>query len=151
MALSIISKNKTNKSIKCWITINIQIKGNNRKWKSKKYILFCFPGEAVGVWEAAERGAQEAHGGEEGEEEGGEKTQAPERARRTRTAREGRGPAQRWVSSSSVSASRLQLTLMLLVANLADIKWCKKSEEWLKPWHMGTHLSTQLELLFSVH
>ena len=31
-------------------------------------------------------------------------------------------------------------TLMLLVANLAIIKWCKIPEKWLKPWHMGTHL-----------
>ena len=31
-------------------------------------------------------------------------------------------------------------TLMLLVANLANTKWCKKPEEWLKTWHMGTHL-----------
>ena len=33
------------------------------------------------------------------------------------------------------------LTLMLLVANLANSKWCKKKiEKWLKPWQMGTHL-----------
>ena len=32
------------------------------------------------------------------------------------------------------------LTFILLVVNLADIKWCKKPEKWLKPWHMGTHL-----------
>ena len=31
------------------------------------------------------------------------------------------------------------LTLMLLVANLANTKWVKKTEEILKPWHMGTH------------
>ena len=29
---------------------------------------------------------------------------------------------------------------MLLVANLANTKWCRKPEKWLKPWHMGTHL-----------
>ena len=32
------------------------------------------------------------------------------------------------------------LTLMLLVANLANAKLCKKYEKWLKAWHMGTHL-----------
>ena len=32
------------------------------------------------------------------------------------------------------------LTILLLVTNLANTKWCKKSEKWLKPWHMGTHL-----------
>ena len=32
------------------------------------------------------------------------------------------------------------LTPMLLVANLANTKWCKKPEIWLKPWHMGAHL-----------
>ena len=30
-------------------------------------------------------------------------------------------------------------TLMLLVDNLANTKWCKKPEKWLKPWQMGTH------------
>ena len=29
---------------------------------------------------------------------------------------------------------------MLLVANLDNIKLCKKPEKRLKPWHMGTHL-----------
>ena len=29
---------------------------------------------------------------------------------------------------------------MLLVANLANTKSCKKPEKWLKPRHMGTHL-----------
>ena len=33
-----------------------------------------------------------------------------------------------------------ELTLMLLVANQAITKWCKKPEKWLKPWNMGTHL-----------
>ena len=33
------------------------------------------------------------------------------------------------------------LTLMLLVPNLANTKWCKNLKKWLKPWHMGTHLS----------
>ena len=34
----------------------------------------------------------------------------------------------------------LPLTLMLVVANLANTKWCQKPEKWLKPWQMGTHL-----------
>ena len=38
------------------------------------------------------------------------------------------------------------LTLMLLVANLANTKWRERPENWLKPWHMGTHLSAQWEL-----
>ena len=29
---------------------------------------------------------------------------------------------------------------MLLVANLANTKVCKKPEKLLKPWQMGTHL-----------
>ena len=29
---------------------------------------------------------------------------------------------------------------MLLVANLANTKWCKKPEKWPKPWQMGTHM-----------
>ena len=28
---------------------------------------------------------------------------------------------------------------MLGVANLANTKWCKNPEKWLKLWHMGTH------------
>ena len=35
---------------------------------------------------------------------------------------------------------QLPLTLVLLVANLANSKWCKKLEKWLKHWHMDTHL-----------
>ena len=35
---------------------------------------------------------------------------------------------------------------MLLVANLANTKWCKKPEKWLRPWHMGTHLRVLSEL-----
>ena len=31
-------------------------------------------------------------------------------------------------------------TPMLLVANIANTKWCKKPANWLKPWHVGTHL-----------
>ena len=34
----------------------------------------------------------------------------------------------------------LYLTLMRLVANLANTKRCRKPEKWLKPWQMGTHL-----------
>ena len=34
----------------------------------------------------------------------------------------------------------LHIFLMLLVANLTIRKWCKNMKEWLKPWHMGTHL-----------
>ena len=37
------------------------------------------------------------------------------------------------------------LTLMLLVANLANTKWCKNPEKWLNPWHMGTHLRVLYE------
>ena len=29
---------------------------------------------------------------------------------------------------------------MLLVSNLANTKWCKKPEKWLKPWHLGSHM-----------
>ena len=36
--------------------------------------------------------------------------------------------------------SSMSLTLMLLVANLANRKWYNKSEKWLKLWHMGTYL-----------
>ena len=32
------------------------------------------------------------------------------------------------------------LTLMLLLANLANKKWCKKSWKTLETWHVGTHL-----------
>ena len=32
------------------------------------------------------------------------------------------------------------LTLMLLVANSTNTKWCEKPEKSLKPWQMGTHL-----------
>ena len=32
------------------------------------------------------------------------------------------------------------LTHMLLVANLANTKWCWNLKKWLKPWQMGTHL-----------
>ena len=34
----------------------------------------------------------------------------------------------------------VSLILMLLVANFANTKWCKKAEKWLQPWHMGTDL-----------
>ena len=39
-----------------------------------------------------------------------------------------------------VEIYNLSLILMLLVANLANTKWCEKYEKWPKPWHMGTHL-----------
>ena len=39
-----------------------------------------------------------------------------------------------------VMKTSYMLTVMLLVANLANTKWCKNPEKWLKPWHMGTHL-----------
>ena len=44
------------------------------------------------------------------------------------------------VVAISSSVSYYGLTLMLLVVNLADTKWCKKPGKWLKPWQMGTHL-----------
>ena len=31
------------------------------------------------------------------------------------------------------------LTLMLQAATMANTKWCKYPENWLKPWHMGMH------------
>ena len=37
------------------------------------------------------------------------------------------------------------LTLMLLLANMAKTKRCKKPEKWLKPWQMGTHLKALRE------
>ena len=45
-----------------------------------------------------------------------------------------------WVLQLSLIA-----TLMLLVANLASTKLCKKTEKWLKLWHMGTHLTVLSE------
>ena len=35
---------------------------------------------------------------------------------------------------------------MLLVANLANTKLCKKPGKWLKPWHIGTHLRVLSEI-----
>ena len=35
--------------------------------------------------------------------------------------------------------------LKLLVTNSANSKWCKKTEKWLKPLHMGTHLKVLSE------
>ena len=32
------------------------------------------------------------------------------------------------------------LTLILVVTYLAKTKWCRNTEKWMKPWHMGTHL-----------
>ena len=43
-----------------------------------------------------------------------------------------------WLLSAIVGINGL--TFMLVAANLANTKWCKKPEKWLKPWHMGTHL-----------
>ena len=40
----------------------------------------------------------------------------------------------------TLSRPRGTLTLMLLVANLANTKRCKKNEKLLKPWQMSTHL-----------
>ena len=40
----------------------------------------------------------------------------------------------------NILCSRVLLALMLLVANLANTKRCKKPEKLLKPWQMGTHL-----------
>ena len=31
----------------------------------------------------------------------------------------------------------IYIALMVLVANLANTKWCKLPVKWLKPWHMG--------------
>ena len=39
-----------------------------------------------------------------------------------------------------VSGLGSPLALMLLLANLASTKWCKKPEKSLKPWHIGIHL-----------
>ena len=39
----------------------------------------------------------------------------------------------------------VNLTLMLLVANLANTKWCKKTWKCLKPLQMGTHLKVLSE------
>ena len=44
------------------------------------------------------------------------------------------------VAKSSLTILVKSLTLMLLEANLDIIKWCKKPEKSLKPWHIGTHL-----------
>ena len=42
--------------------------------------------------------------------------------------------------SFAVLTITTSLTLMLLEANLANTKWCKNTEIWLKPWQMVTHL-----------
>ena len=34
---------------------------------------------------------------------------------------------------------------MLLLANFANTKWCKKTEKWLNPWQIGTHLRVLTE------
>ena len=38
------------------------------------------------------------------------------------------------------SGLRRCLTLMLLVANLANTKWCINPGKWSKPWQMGAYL-----------
>ena len=46
-----------------------------------------------------------------------------------------------WMCVSPYEITRGHLlALTLLVANLANTKWCKKPWKWFKPWHMGTHL-----------
>ena len=42
--------------------------------------------------------------------------------------------------STSDNKLNFLINLVVLVANLAKTKWCKKPEKWLKPWQMGTHL-----------
>ena len=42
-----------------------------------------------------------------------------------------------WILLATFSHS---LTLLPVVANFVNMKWWKKAEDWLKPWHMGTHL-----------
>ena len=51
-----------------------------------------------------------------------------------------RAPASSGLHTRSHVVGGRVLTLMLLVANLANTKWCKNSEKWRKPWQMGTHL-----------
>ena len=45
-----------------------------------------------------------------------------------------------YVTIGSTVILLLTLTLMLLMANFVDTKWCKHilKQNWLKPWHMGT-------------
>ena len=38
-------------------------------------------------------------------------------------------------------------TVMLLVANLANTKWCTAPEKLLKTWHIGTHLRVLTDAL----
>ena len=45
-----------------------------------------------------------------------------------------------YVSEDHVAMCMRVLTLMLVVANLTNTRWCKNPEKWLKTWHMGTHL-----------
>ena len=45
----------------------------------------------------------------------------------------------RWVCLFELVCA-VMLTLMLLVAYLANSKRRNKPEKWLKHWHMGTHL-----------
>ena len=49
-------------------------------------------------------------------------------------------------SSTSIVLASEGLTLMLLMANLAKTKWCKKPEKWMKQAHWYSYESTQWEL-----
>ena len=52
------------------------------------------------------------------------------------------------ISSSLIDhPDNTHLTLMLLVANLVNMKWWQKAEKWLKPWQMGTHLRVLSETI----
>ena len=56
---------------------------------------------------------------------------------------EGRGGTSEYSSPQKYEKDFLKyisLTLMLQVADFANTKWCKNVKEWLKPWHMDTHL-----------
>ena len=44
-----------------------------------------------------------------------------------------------------IPRDHISLILTLLVANLVNTKWCKKTEKWSKPCHMGTHLTVLIE------
>ena len=44
------------------------------------------------------------------------------------------------VGAPQITTRLPPLTLTLLVAYLANTKWCKNPENWLKPLQMGTHL-----------
>ena len=48
--------------------------------------------------------------------------------------------------SEIIKKQYFNLTFMQLVANCANSKGYKRTEKWLKPWHMGTHLRELREL-----